>query len=86
MILVSLCAETINPFLRGTKSDSCEGKCILLSSESCKSNNRGAEFLYINIYIYIYIYISTGPQHLRRHGKYRKYNRIQSNVKRNCNS
>ena len=30
----------ITRLLRGTKSDSCGGKCILLSSESCKSNNR----------------------------------------------
>ena len=42
-MLVSLCAETINPFSRGTKSDSCGRKCISLSSESWKSNNRLGE-------------------------------------------
>ena len=40
VMLVSLCAETIKPVSDGSKSDSCGGKCILLSSESCKSNNR----------------------------------------------
>ena len=43
VMFISLCAETINPLLRGTKSDSCARKCISLSSESCKSNNRGGE-------------------------------------------
>ena len=37
----SLCARKLqNPFRRGTKSDSCGGKCIRLSSKSCKSKPR----------------------------------------------
>ena len=33
----------LKPVFEGTKSDSCGRKCICLSSESCKSNNRWGE-------------------------------------------
>ena len=43
MILVSLCAETIKTVFEGDKSDSCGGKCISLSSASCKPYNQCEE-------------------------------------------
>ena len=43
MMLGSLCAETIKPVSEGAKFDSCGRKCISLSIESSKSNNRRGE-------------------------------------------
>ena len=43
VMLVSLCAETIYTFIRGTKCDSCGRKCISLSTKSCQPNNRCGE-------------------------------------------